>query len=305
MRFLITGATSMIGLALGKELLEQGHQLVMVARRMAEELELFTHTPNATIVFCDMCDYGRVADLVTGEIDTAVLLAWNGTRGEARNDRELQERNIQYNRAILDQLLRLGCRKIITAGSQAEYGPWTSIEKIKETDTPYPNTMYGIAKLRFYEECCDFANKHSISVIEPRFFSLYGPNDYPGTLIMSVLKKMLGNQPCELTACIQMWDYLYIDDAIKGLVALSDRDSASGVYNFGYGESAELKQYIETMYRLSNSHSTLNYGVVPYPKTGIVNVNPDVRKLKSLGWEPQVSFEQGIMRVIERLQKDN
>lgn len=102
-----------------------------------------------------------------------------------------------------------------------------------------------------------------------------------------------------------MWDYLYIDDAIKGLVALSDRDSASGVYNFGYGESAELKQYIETMYRLSNSHSTLNYGVVPYPKTGIVNVNPDVRKLKSLGWEPQVSFEQGIMRVIERLQKDN
>ncbi|WP_242852518.1 NAD-dependent epimerase/dehydratase family protein, partial [Anaerostipes hadrus] len=102
-------------MALGKELLEQGHQLVMVARRMAEELELFTHTPNATIVFCDMCDYGRVADLVTGEIDTAVLLAWNGTRGEARNDRELQERNIQYNRAILDQLLRLGCRKIITA----------------------------------------------------------------------------------------------------------------------------------------------------------------------------------------------
>ena len=66
MRFLITGATSMIGLALGEELLEQGHQLVMVARRMTEDLERFTHSPNTAVVFCDMCDYGKIADLVLG-----------------------------------------------------------------------------------------------------------------------------------------------------------------------------------------------------------------------------------------------
>lgn len=53
--------------------------------------------------------------------------------------------------------------------------------------------------------------------MEPRFFSLYGPYDFEGTLVMSTLKKLMGNEPCDLTKCIQQWDFLYIDDAIEAL----------------------------------------------------------------------------------------
>lgn len=295
----------MIGLALGQKLLEQGHQLVLIARRMTDELKQLARSENTAVVLCDMCDYGRIAERINGNVDAAVLLAWNGTRGGDRNDQELQQMNIRYNTALLPALLKLGCRKIITAGSQAEYGPWTSAEKLKETDTPHPNTMYGIAKLRLYEKCCDFADCRSITVIEPRFFSLYGPNDYAGTLVMSVLRKMLAHQDCELTTCIQRWDYLYIDDAIDGLALLAVHKNASGVYNFGSGYSFPLRHYIETMYRLTKSRSVLKYGALPYPETGMVNINPDVSKLKALGWSPRVSFEQGITYLIERLHKEH
>ena len=60
--------------------------------------------------------------------------------------------------------------------------------------------------------------------------------------------------------------------------------------------------------KTSHSQSVLNYGVVPYPKTGIVNVNPAVDKLKSIGWAPKVTFEEGILNIIDSLNnemKDN
>lgn len=62
-----------------------------------------------------------------------------------------------------------------------------------------------------------------MTLLEPRFFSLYGPNDYEGTMIISVLKKMLKDLSCDLTECIQIWDFLYIDDAIDALVILIEK----------------------------------------------------------------------------------
>lgn len=78
-------------------------------------------------------------------------------------------------------------------------------------------------------------------MIEPRFYSLYGPKDFGGALINSTLKKMVDNKFCDLTECVQLWDFLYIDDAIDGLTRLIENGVADGVYNFVSGYSAPLK----------------------------------------------------------------
>jgi nucleoside-diphosphate-sugar epimerase len=52
------------------------------------------------------------------------------------------------------------------------------------------------------------------------------------------------------------------------------------------------------MYRITKSSSILNYGAISYPSTGMVNVNPDIEKLKNIGWKPEVTFEEGIKRII-------
>lgn len=53
------------------------------------------------------------------------------------------------------------------------------------------------------------------------------------------------------------------------------------------------------MMQVTQSKSELHYGAVPYPKTGIVNVNPDVHKLMAMGWKPKVNFSEGINRILE------
>lgn len=301
MRIVISGATSMIGSALTNVLLDQKHDVISIVRKKSRKTGVLNKRSNLVIVECNMEDYSQLGDLIDGKVDVAVSVAWNGTRGTDRNNKILQEENYKNSISFLKTMISKGCKKFLTAGSQAEYGLWNKKEKLNEEEVPNPNTEYGKYKLKFFEYAKDYCKSNDCKLIEPRFFSLYGPNDYEGTLIMSILCKMIKNEPCELTECIQLWDFLYIDDAIDGLVKLIETEVEEGIYNFGSGYSAPLKEYVEKMKEITNSSSRLKYGVIPYPPTGIVNTNPDVHKMKRIGWNVQYSFEKRIKNMFEEV----
>ena len=102
----------------------------------------------------------------------------------------------------------------------------------------------------------------------------------------------------------ELWDFLYVDDAIDGLYKLIESSGAEGVYNLGFGISKPLKEYILEMANITKTKSDLNFGVVPYPETGIVNTNPSIYKLrKDTDWSPAISFSKGIKKVIQKQQK--
>ena len=219
-------------------------------------------------------------------------------------DAAIQQQNEVCNASLLPELAKLGCHMIMTAGSQAEYGPLYSEQAQSEEAPTCPNTEYGKSKLRFYHMAHAFCQGQGIRLIEPRIFSVYGPNDDENTLIMSLLRLMLRNEPCHMTACVQMWDYVFIDDVVTGLVKLLTEDHPGGVYNFGSGDCRPLKEYVEEIYRITGgSRSALHYGAVPYPVTGMVNIHPNVSKLRSTGWTPAVTFAEGIRQILKEKDK--
>lgn len=96
--------------------------------------------------------------------------------------------------------------------------------------------------------------------------------------------------------------FLYIDDAIEALSRLCTLDCPDGVYNFGSGDARPLKKYVLEMADITHTKSRLQFGVVPYPKTGMVSIWPDVSKLiNELDWQPRVSFKQGIQTILAQL----
>ena len=102
------------------------------------------------------------------------------------------------------------------------------------------------------------------------------------------------------TEGFQIWDYLYVDDAIDGLIALTQCICQDGIYNLGSGDSKPLKEYINQIFLATNSKSKLIFGSLPYPTNGLVNLNPDISKLiRETGWCPKVSFQEGIEKIIK------
>lgn len=303
MRIVISGASSFIGMRLVYKASEQGWKVVAVIRDSSIQRKVLNNVRGVSVCTCDMENYSDLGPIV-GESDCFVHLSWDGTRGNARLDDQKQYKNYKQSLDAIKSMIDSGCKRIVTAGSQAEYG--LSNEIITE-DTPCnPNTAYGKYKVKLFEKAYALCEKNKISFKEPRYFSLYGPGDYENTMIMSCIENMLKNEPCKLTQAIQMWDYLYIDDAINALMYLCGKSCADGAYNFGSGDCRPLRDYIEELKQILNSNSKLLYGAIPYSDAGMVSIHPSIKKLvNETGWSPKVNFEEGIKQVLKFRQYAN
>lgn len=305
-QIILTGATSFIGRHLTEHLLRNGDYCVFAIVRPGFDPQRLPQSAGCMgrmeILELDLQEYGRIPELVPAACDAYFSFAWEGTRGKARDDGKLQTENYRYSMEGIRAALKLGCRKVFTAGSQAEYG---RMQGMTDEHAPcMPDTAYGKAKLRLCMDAAGCCREYGVSFFEPRFFSLYGEDDNPKTMLLSILQAMLENKPCRLTACVQEWDFLHIEDAVRGLKLLLEKECADGIYNFASGDTRILKEFVEEMYQITQSESRLEYGAVPYPPQGMVSMRPCVHRLRSeTGWRPEISFPEGVRRIIQSMGK--
>lgn len=299
---IITGATSFIGVNLIDELIKHNYNITAIIRTCSSNKNRLSTFNGIKIVALEMHQYKEINKHVKYINDSILInLAWNGTRGIERDDEELQRANYEFSMDIVKAVVDSGCKMVINAGSQAEYGQHIGL--ISEETDCNPVTEYGIYKLKFFNEASSYCKSNNISFLELRFFSLYGVDDSKNTMILSILDSMIKNKKCELTECIQKWNFLHIRDAVRGIINLIEDKCNSGAYNFGSLDTRSLKSFIEEMYVLSGSKSEIIYGAIEYPKTGKLELCPDVTKLINTGWKPEISFKDGVSEIIERMRK--
>ena len=298
MRYVITGATSFIGVELVKHLLRQGNTVFAVCRPNSRKL---VKMPSAAqIVYADMSGYEGLYRQIE-QADIFVNLAWKGSGHEERNVTSIQEENVTHVLAAMNAAKSMGCKVFAEAGSQAEYGTVTSI--ITEKTPCRPFSEYGKAKLETKNKCFKLSEEIGMKYIHFRIFSVFGEGDHPCTLIMSSIDKMLANEPIGLSSCTQNWNFLYVKDAVTQMqklceYAVSCNDFKHEVYNVASKDTRHLKEFIEAMKRMTHSGSELRYGTVK--QSSMVSLQPDVTKTENaIGFVNSHSFEDVINRIIE------
>ena len=185
------------------------------------------------------------------------------------------------------------------SGSQAEYG--IVKEVVSEADEAKPTTAYGKMKKQTYDALKEYFANTSVKLYWVRIFSVFGPEDYEGTLIMSSLDKMQKNEPLQLTECIQKWDYIYIRDVADALTGFLAGQAEAGIYNVASGRVRPLKEFVLEMKEILHSESEIQFGAVPYGPAGPVNLCPDVSKIKrQLKWQAKTKFDEGIEEILKK-----
>ena len=141
----ITGATGVIGTALINELVKNEIEVLVFCRADSHRYDLI---PTHKLIHKKCCSLQEMDTLsIENEesYDVFYHLAWEGTSGPMRDDMHLQNRNVKYALDAVGLAKKLGCKRFIGVGSQAEYG---RVEGKLRPDTPVNPTMgYGIAKL--------------------------------------------------------------------------------------------------------------------------------------------------------------
>lgn len=299
MTYIITGATSFLGVELSQALIQQGHEVTAICRPDSHGL---TNLPESVeVVYAQMDEYGAL-DTKIAQANVFVHLAWAGTGHDGRDATQVQQENIMYTLDAMRAAAKMGCKLFVMAGSQAEYGS-TTLPQNEEKDCE-PFSEYGKAKLQMWKEGKKFAEELRMKYLHLRIFSLLGETDHTWTLVMSCIDKMLHNEPMDLSPCTQNWNFLYVKDAARQIVtlcqhAVETESFISEIYQIASEDTRPLKDFVERMRELTGTKSELHYGaVVP---AHLVSLQPDMQKTKAVvGTLAEYDFDEVIKRIIDK-----
>lgn len=300
MKYIISGATSFLGIALINRLVADGYSVVALCRNREKANRFLPKLKAVSIVEVDMANIVELAKRdITG--DVFINLAWAATGHEGRNLADIQSENVANSIEAMKVSKELGCKLFVEAGSQAEYGSTTEVQTEESTCNPF--SEYGKAKLEVKNRCFELSEQLGVKYLHLRIFSLYGKGDKEWTLIMSCIDKMKSNESIDLSPCTQNWNFLHVSDAATQIgklcdYAVTDNTFTHEVFHIASKDTRPLRDYVEQMKQTITSSSTLNYGVVK--PTNLVSLQPSVAKTEqAIGFIADVSFEEGIKSMIE------
>lgn len=296
-RIIITGPTGGIGLALIEECIQNGGYVTAVCRPGSDRIKRIPKSPYVRIVECAISDIAKLSTILTETYDVFYHFAWDGTFGDSRDVTTVQVQNIQYTLDAVDVAAKLGCKRFIGAGSQAEYG---RVEGMLDAKTPtFPENGYGIAKLCAGQMSRLRCEQLGIEHVWTRILSVYGPGDGEKTLVSSLIAKFMVGEVPACTKGEQIWDYLYSKDAARALYLLGDKGVNGKIYCIGSGDGKPLADYIKIIRDTVNPNSEIGFGEIPYGEKQVMCLCADIEELTlDTGFVPQYTFEQGIAETV-------
>ncbi|MFL6020025.1 MAG: UDP-glucuronic acid decarboxylase family protein [Gaiellaceae bacterium] len=176
---------------------------------------------------------------------------------------------------------------------------------------PQPETYWGnvnpIGPRGVYDEAKRYAEaltmayhgQQGVDTSIVRIFNTYGPRMRPndGRAIPTFVRQALEGKPLTVFGDgTQTRSFCYVDDLIRGLVALAESDEHLPV-NLGNPREFTLNELAEAVLRITGSKSDVVHEALPIDDPQVRQ--PDITRAQQLlGWEPTVQLEEGLTRML-------
>ena len=298
---IVTGANGFIGKTLVKALVERECHVVALDIRFDDEL-----LDNPIIRCIDVADKSvqELNNLIpSGTYDCFFHLAWVGTSGPARADYESQLNNVKLTCQYVELCRNVGCGRILYASSINEMETYEYLQS--DSVEPAGGYIYGTAKLAAHLMGETVACINGVEFIPVIITNIYGIGEKSERLIYTSIRKLIKGEHCSFTEGYQMYDFIYITDAINSIVEVAEMGKPFVRYYIGSGKPKPLREFLLRMRDIVSPGAELGLGDILFKG---VNVNYNQFKLKQVeidtGYVNQVSFEQGIKMTAEYIRKE-
>jgi nucleoside-diphosphate-sugar epimerase len=163
-----------------------------------------------------------------------------------------------------------------------------------------PRSVYDEAK-RFAEAMTMAASRtRGLDVAIARIFNTYGPRlgAGDGRVVSNFIVRALEKQPLSIYGDgSQTRSFCYVDDEIKGLVALLD-SNVTGPINIGNPDERTVAELADLVLEITKSSSAIEFAELPVDDP--TRRCPDITMARQLlGWEPEVGIKEGITRTVD------
>ncbi len=282
----IFGANGFLGSVITKKLYSSGIDVLAVIRPRANKSRL-VELENLHLLEVESSEWPQIINEYS---PSAVICAqWNGVLKQDRVNLDLQKSNIEpiFNIAVAAK--DSGTESFICFGSQAEAKE--SIETIKEKFYDSGETAYGSTKAKLHIQLASLFEDSDCRFIWARVFSVYGPSDFSDSLLMQLFESQALGNKLVISNPSKLWSYLYEDDFALAIEQILKNPTVVSPVNIGSPIFNEIREIVAMWYE--NSFADLTDDHTSATKVGFF---PDITKLKTIGWSPSISLEEGIKR---------
>ena len=300
MHVCVTGGAGFIGSHVADALLDQGHTVHVIddlstGRRRNVPAE-------ATLFEQDIRSEAAAGLIAEHEYELLVHHAAQMDVRKSVDDPGFDaDVNIRGLLNLMEAGVENGLQKVIFASTggaiygEPEYTP-------QDLDHPLrPVSPYGVAKLAAEQYLHYYQHQYGVETVALRYANVYGPRQNPhgeaGVVAIFARQLLTGEQPVVYGDGEQTRDYVYVGDVARAnLAALSHQ--GNGVFNVGTERETSVNKLFETMRAaagvdVSKEHAPAKPGEQQRSVLGVE------QSRTTLGWEPQVSLEQGLRRTVD------
>jgi len=291
------------GTHLVHRLVGAGGRVVGAAASVEDPRRLSKISDQITLENIDLSQEKPLKEFFSSHRFSAIFhLAAAGVRAGLDNTSTVINTNVLGTVNLARLALDHGVERFIYVGSGFEYkhreGP------IDESAPLEPANFYGATKAAASILLDQLCRADGLPLITFRPFSVYGPWENAARFVPYVVTKALRGESIALTECVQIRDYLYVEDVVQGfMTGLSDNARFGEVYNLGAGPegATAIRKVVEIVLELTgNSIELAKFGAVKQVRPEPSPFIADIRKVKDhLGWTPQVKLEDGLARIVE------
>ena len=191
-----------------------------------------------------------------------------------------------------------GLRRFLQISTDEVYGS-VAAGASTETDELRPRNPYAASKAGADRLAYSYWATHGVPVVIARASNNYGPRQFPEKMIPLFVTNALDNLPLPLYGDgRQRRDWLHVADHCRALDLLIERGRPGEAYNVGGGGELENVALTHLILDLLERPASLVRHVADRPGHDR-RYHLDTRKLRALGWAPQIELGPGLRAVVE------
>ena len=311
-RILVTGGAGTIGSHLVDQLLDAGAGEIIVldnfVRGRRQNLAGAMARGGIRMVDGDIRDRALVARLMRG-IDVVFHQAAIRITQCAEEPRLAVEVLVDGTLNVVEAAAREGVRKVVAASSASVYGLAEDFPTV-EDHHPYANdTLYGAAKTFNEGLLRSYHAMTGIDYVALRYFNVYGARMDVHGLYTEVLVRWIeriaeGKPPLIFGDGAQTMDFVYVEDIARANILAATAKVTDDVFNVASGVETSLAELAAKLLTVMGSKLSVEFG----PERAVNKVSRRLadtsRAREQLGFEAEVSLEEGLSRLVDWWQQE-
>jgi UDP-glucose 4-epimerase len=301
-RYLITGGAGFIGRHVVQKLLTRGEDVTILDDGSAG-LALPAANERLTVIRGDIRDPAAVAQALAQPATVIHLAALHHIPTCTADPGRTLSINVIGTQVLLDAATKIGAARLVLASSGAVYG-WQ--ESALAEDAPLvPSDIYGISKRTNEDQAALWARQTDSSLRIARIFNAVGPGDPHGHLIPDILTRLEEKaEVLPLGSLTPRRDYLHVEDAAEGLLALADDPAPTAIeaYNLCSGSALSVEELARRLMSLAGRSLRIESRAgLQRPSDRPLLLGDPTKTTRNLGWTARRSLDDALAAILERL----